>query len=32
VVRVVMSKLVFARHAYWAQHCDCGKRGVKYGR
>ena len=32
LIRVVMSKLVFAQHAYWAQHGDCGKVGFKYGR
>jgi hypothetical protein len=31
-VRVVMSKLLFAQHVYWAERCDCGKRGFKYGR
>ncbi len=32
LIRAVMSKLVFAQHAYWAQHSDCGKRGFKQGR
>jgi hypothetical protein len=31
-VRVVMSRLLFAQHVYWAARCDCGKRGFKYGR
>ena len=32
LIRPVMSKLVFAQHAYWAGHCDCGNRGFKHGR
>jgi hypothetical protein len=32
LVRAVVAQLVFAQHAYWAGHCDCGKRGMKHGR
>jgi len=32
LIRAVVSTLVFAQHAYWAGHCDCGKRGIKHGR
>jgi hypothetical protein len=32
LIRAVVSQLVFAQHAYWAGHCDCGKRGIKEGR
>jgi hypothetical protein len=31
-MRAVVAQLVFAQHAYWAGHCDCGKRGLKHGR
>ena len=31
-IRAIVSQLVFAQHAYWAGHCDCGKRGVKHSR
>ena len=32
LIRTVMPKLVFVKHAYWAAGCDCGKVGFKHGR
>jgi len=31
-IHTVMPKLLFAKHAYWAVGCDCGKVGFKHGR
>jgi len=32
VIRTVMAKLVVTQRAYWAERCECGKRGLKPGR